>query len=98
MVIASAWTALQLHRRVVEVRIRREAVAATSAWELLAYRRAPRWHSLLDVRTSEGRIHLTLGHETRTLIRSEWEQVGTLESKLRRAADTFAGRVQEGVA
>lgn len=92
--VAFLWTIVQLQRRVVQLRIREEAVLAISSWDLLTASGEDRWRSVLEVRSEPGVLLVTMGHDTRRLDRADWERPSELESQLRQAADAYAGRIQ----
>ena len=96
MVVASGWTVFQLRRRVVEVRIREEAVRLRSAWQVASNQR-DEWVSLLDVRREAAGLLVTLGHDSQWLIAQDWPDLARVESSLRASAETFRQRVQSGL-
>ncbi|NNE71334.1 MAG: hypothetical protein HKN29_13345 [Rhodothermales bacterium] len=97
MALASSWTVFQLRRRVVEVRIREEAVRLRSAWQVASNQR-DEWVSLLDVRREPSGLLVTLGHDSRWLIVQDWPDLARVEKSLLLSAEAFRRRVQSSLA
>jgi hypothetical protein len=82
--IAVGWTRFRLASRMAELHTY-PGMAALRSIDDVVRDVSLDWKPVFDVRDARGEIHVTLGHETRTLIDREWPDHETLVDALRSA-------------
>lgn len=82
--IAMGWTRFRLASRMAELHTY-PGMAALRSIDDVARDVSLDWKPVFDVRDARGEIHVTLGHETRTLLDREWPDHDTLVDALRSA-------------
>jgi len=82
--IAIGWTRFRLSSRIAELHTY-PGMAALRTIDDVARDVSLNWQPVFDVREAPGKIYLTLGHETHTLLDQEWSDQETMLEALRSA-------------
>ena len=80
--VAAIWTAINTERKLAEIHLRPDAIAVRTILGSASPPDELSWYRLLDVRSSDSEIKITVGYDIFQLEREYWPEFESLKSEL----------------